>query len=163
MFRFDSARCEFALSLHASDSASAEQALTIAMESIENTISGFYGGFSHLVQRLLMCSHCLSPVTQTTPSLFSLRQFEHALESATEPDSATLLCSNGEVSVPLRQIAPDLALSGLAVLSGVIIGTQLGSGGFGQVGNKIYAHTLTHLHKYLHLHMLPLLTNYLKT
>ncbi len=122
--------------MHASDITLAEQTLSTAMDSIENTISGFYGGFSHLIQRLLVCSHCL-------PSLFTLKQFECALESATEPDAATLLCANGQVSMPLRNIAPDLALSGLAVLSGVTIGTQLGSGGFGQVCKKI-THIPTH-------------------
>ncbi len=72
-------------------------------------------------------------VPSVQPSHFTLAQFARALESASEQDKASLLCANGQVPVPLRHIAPDLALSGLGVLTGVKTSTLLGTGGFGRV------------------------------
>ncbi len=72
LFRFDASRCEFTLSLHASDLAAAEQTLTVAADAIESTLTGFYGGYADLVERLLVCSHCLSTDGRASAGVYTV-------------------------------------------------------------------------------------------
>jgi len=112
-------------------------ALKTIIDVIESTLAGFYSSYADRLQRYLLCPHCLgSPACAlklpSNVTLFPLHKFSLALQAGKK-----LMCSasGGSTPIALEELAPDLALTDLPVLSDdqISIVRLLGKGASGQV------------------------------